>query len=104
MLAAGVVAGRELPPGSPAMSPGSEPEADAARAALVAEALDGEDGSMAQRAIRFALMTAGVSGVLVGFSNAGHVDEAVAAAEMPPLSPAAISRLDALYERDFRAS
>ena len=104
VLAAGVVAGRELPPGSPAMSPGSEPGADAARAVLVAEALTGEAGTMAQRAIRFALMNRGVSGVLVGFSHAGHVDEAVAAAEMPPLSTAAMSRLDALYDGDFRGA
>ena len=54
---------------------------------------------MAQTAVRFALMSPGVSGVLVGFSRLEHIDEAVAAVDMGPLSDDVMRALD-----DFDAS
>ncbi|MCH8109243.1 MAG: aldo/keto reductase, partial [Chloroflexi bacterium] len=51
-------------------------------------------------AVRFALMSPGVSGVLVGFSQLEHIDEAVAAVDMGPLSDNAMRALDAFYASD----
>lgn len=101
VLAAGVIAGQEPPGRSAPLSPGSDAESDRARLALVEDALTGEEGTMAQRALRFALMHKGISGVLVGFSTLDQIDEAVRAVEMPPLSAEAVGRLNALYESDF---
>jgi len=103
VLAAGVLAGQE-PRGDMEMSPGSPPQRDAERAVLVNAALEGEPGTTAQRAIRFGVGQPGISGVLVGFADPDQVDEAVAAAELPPLSAEALSRLEALYESDFALS
>jgi L-galactose dehydrogenase/L-glyceraldehyde 3-phosphate reductase len=101
VLAAGALGGQPARSGGFAMSPGSEPDRDLGRAALVNEAFEGEPGTPAQRAIRFALGRPGIAGVLVGFSNPDQVDEAVAATELPPLSDGALERLEALYESDF---
>jgi D-threo-aldose 1-dehydrogenase len=99
VLAAGAVAGRE--PTGNTLSPGSSGSADMARMAKVREALGQETGSMAQAAIRFALMNPGVSSVLVGFAELEHIDEAVAAVDMGPLSDSAMQKLDELYRSDF---
>ena len=101
VLAAGAVAGHTARAGGRAMSPGSEPDRDIERAGLVDIALEGEPGTPVQRAIRFALGQPGLAGVLVGTADAAEVDEAVAAATLPPLSAEAIQRLEALYESDF---
>jgi aryl-alcohol dehydrogenase-like predicted oxidoreductase len=101
VLAAGAIAG-QVPPGpGSGISPGSESEADLRRGERVRDALGERQGAMAQTAIRYALMNPGVSGVLVGFSRLSHIDEAVAAQEMGPLSADALKRLDALYATDF---
>ena len=104
VLAAGAVAGATTRAGTRAMSPGSEPDRDAARARLVDEALEGEPGMPAQRAIRFALDQPGLSGVLVGTASAAEVEHAVAATALPSLSPAALARLEVLYASDFRGN
>jgi len=101
-LAAGAVAGSTARAGSRPLSPGSDGETDMARAAAVEGALAGEPGTIARKAIRFALMTPGVSAVLVGFATAAEVDEAVDASEMPPLAEDAVAALEALYATDFR--
>ena len=100
VLAAGVLGGQE-PRGDMEMSPGSPPQRDAERAVLVNAALEGEPGTPAQRAIRFGIGQPGISGVLVGFANPDQVDEAVAAAELPPLGADAQARIESLYESDF---
>ena len=102
VMAAGAIAGQE-PPGGPnaGLSPGSTASADMERAAKVREALDQEAGSMAQTAVRFALMSPGVSGVLVGFSQLEHIDEAVAAVDMGPLSDSATKTLGDIYTSDI---
>jgi L-glyceraldehyde 3-phosphate reductase len=101
VLAAGALAGHTARAGGFAMSPGSEPDRDLERAVLVDAAFEGQPGTPAQRAIRFALGQPGISGVLVGTAGAAEVDEAVAAAALPPLSDDAMQRLEALYESDF---
>lgn len=103
VLAAGVIAGNPSPAASIELSPGSSAATDEARARMVWEVLsqDPTDGTPAQQAIRFALMNPGVSGVLVGFSELGHIDEAVAAVDMGPLSDETMRRLEALWDTDF---
>ena len=97
VLAAGAIAGQE----PPARVEPSRAEADMKRAARVREALGDEAGSMAQTGIRYALMNPGVSGVLVGFSKLEHIDEAVAAVDMGPLSESVMQKLEALYDSGF---
>lgn len=101
VLAAGAIAGSTARAGGRAMSRGSEPDRDVARARLVDEASEGEPGTPVQRAIRYALDRPGLSGVLVGTAGATEVEEACAAATLPPLSPEALARLEALYDSDF---
>lgn len=101
VLAAGTIAGREAPTGMGAISPGSEPDRDRARAVAVEKALEGESGTMAQKAVRFALTNPGVSGVLVGFSELQHVDEALGAVELGALSDSAMDRLRTLWRSGF---
>ncbi|MEZ4502313.1 MAG: aldo/keto reductase [Dehalococcoidia bacterium] len=101
VLAAGAVAGDARRAGGRPLSPGSDGERDLERAERLRAAWEGEPGSMAQRAIRFALDTPGVSGVLVGFANLAQVDEAIEAASMPPLSEGATRALEALHASDF---
>lgn len=101
VLAAGALAGvRNTGPGA-GLSPGSDGEADYRRAQKVETALRDSEGSMAQAAIRFALMNPGVSGVLVGFGQLDHIDEAVAAVDMGPLPDSAMQKLVDLYDSDF---
>jgi aryl-alcohol dehydrogenase-like predicted oxidoreductase len=102
VLAAGVIAtevrhGRE----SPMYSRGSDMASEEARARTVVEALDGWPGTRAQAAIRFALDNPHVSGVLVGLAKLEHLDEAIAASKLPPLSAEIMARLDKLYDSVF---
>tara|TARA_B100002003_G_scaffold249827_1_gene287238 strand:- start:4672 stop:4902 length:231 start_codon:yes stop_codon:yes gene_type:complete len=71
------------------------------RAGMVAEALSGHEGTMAQTAVRYSLTNPGVSGVLVGFKVLSYVDEALAAIDMGPLADDTMTKLDKLYESDF---
>ena len=101
VMAAGAIAGQE-PPGGPnaGLSPGSTASADMEHAAKLRDALGQEAESMAQTAVRFALTNPGVSGVLVGFSQLEHIDEAVAAVDMGTLSDDVMRTLDAFYAAD----
>ncbi len=83
------------------LSPGSDYMLDLKRAEKVKSAVGGETQSLAQAAIRFALMKAEVSTVLVGFSNSAHIDEAVACSGASGLSEEAMARLKQLWETDF---
>jgi len=83
------------------MSPGSDFSSDLKRAQLVKTALGGEGASLAQAAIRFGLMKAEVSTVLVGFSNVAHVDVAAACSGTGPLSEGATVALRKLWDSDF---
>jgi aryl-alcohol dehydrogenase-like predicted oxidoreductase len=52
-------------------------------------------------ALRFVLANPHVSCAVIGSAELHHVDEALAAAEMGPLPPEIMARLDPLYETDF---
>jgi aryl-alcohol dehydrogenase-like predicted oxidoreductase len=48
-------------------------------------------------------MNSKVSTVLVGFSNATHIDAAVACSGMPGLSDEQMAKIKKLWETDFNA-
>ena len=101
VLAAGVIAGAERTGREVSVSPGSDAESDARRAAQARATVGQDQGTMAQAAVRYALSNPHVSGVLVGFSTLGHIDEALGAVEMGPLAPGVLSRLGKLHDTDF---
>jgi aryl-alcohol dehydrogenase-like predicted oxidoreductase len=82
------------------LSPGSDYALDLERTEKVKFVVD-EAKSLAQAAIRFALMKPEVSTVLVGFSNVSHIDEAAACSGFGGLSPEAIAQLRKLWDSDF---
>ena len=86
------------------LSPGSDYLMDLRRAEKVRAALGVDGKNLTQAAIRFALMNAKVSTVLVGFSNTTHIDDAVACSGAPPLSDEQIKKIKMLWETDFNLS
>ncbi len=84
----------------PLLSVGSEFDKDARRAGKLAW-LAQKDRTLAQAAIRFALMKEGVSSVLVGFSNADQLGEAVTCSGVDGLEPETMARLRAVWDGNF---
>lgn len=84
---------------------GPSGDAEYARNAQRAHALEflKRDGNetLAQVAIRFALMNKRVSTVLVGFSELSQIDEAVACVSREGFTRAQLDRLETLYATDF---
>jgi aryl-alcohol dehydrogenase-like predicted oxidoreductase len=83
------------------LSPGSDYALDLERAEKVKAALGVDGKNLTQSAIRFGLMNPNVSTVLVGFSNTGHIDEAVACSGAPALSEEQMARMRKLWQTDF---
>jgi aryl-alcohol dehydrogenase-like predicted oxidoreductase len=83
------------------LSPGSDYHLDLQRAQLVKAALGVEGKELTRTAIRFGLMNAKVSTVLVGFSNTAHIDEAAACSGAAALSDREMTELDRLWDTDF---
>ena len=84
------------------LSPGSDYPTDLQRAKKVKAALGVDGKNLTQAAIRFGLMNPKVSTVLVGFSNATHVDEAVACSGGPGFSEEQMAKVKRLWETDFK--
>jgi D-threo-aldose 1-dehydrogenase len=63
--------------------------------------LDGEHGTRAQIAVRFALSNEAVSTAIVGLSESAHLEEAAAGADKGSLSADAMAKLDQLYKTGF---
>ncbi len=85
----------------PLLSPGSEYDKDVARAEKLRWLAEDGDQTIAQAAIRFALMKEGVSTVLVGFSHSGQLEEAVSCLAMGGLSGDAMKKLKTVWDNDF---
>lgn len=83
------------------LSPGSDYALDLERARQLEFLVGGDVKSLTQAAIRFALMKAQVSTVIVGFSGADHVEEAASCSGAGGLSEEALKRLKELWESDF---
>jgi L-galactose dehydrogenase/L-glyceraldehyde 3-phosphate reductase len=101
VLAAGVLAsdqrhGRESP-----MMPEAAIPIEEVRARAVWQRLGERYGTRAQTAIRFALTNPDIDCVIVGMAELGHLEEALAAAEMRPLPDEAVAQLREVYARGF---
>ncbi|MDI7259226.1 MAG: aldo/keto reductase [Thermodesulfobacteriota bacterium] len=83
------------------LSPGSDYALDVDRAVQLRFLLSRNDNSLAQSAIRFALMKPEVSTVLVGFSNIAHIEEATACSGTGGLPEEDMARMKQLWETDF---
>jgi len=86
-----------------ALVPNAEYDADEKRAAKVEFLREGDIRTLAEAAVRFALMHESVSAVLVGFSSIEQIDDAVGCSGKTPLSAVAMKRLKALWSSDFAA-
>ena len=60
-----------------------------------------EGAPLSQVAMRFALSQAAISTVVPGAKNAAEVEDAVAAAALPPLDEAELARLEEAAQDDF---
>lgn len=89
----------DAPP--PLLSPGSEYARDVQRAARLRWLAGGEAASLAQAAVRFALMKAGVSTVLCGFSGEAQLGEILSASGAGGLAEGAMARLARIWNSDF---
>jgi L-galactose dehydrogenase/L-glyceraldehyde 3-phosphate reductase len=102
VLAAGVIAtdlrhGREMP-----IVQGFDMTAEEARVRAVFARLGERYGTRAQTAIRFALANPDLSCVIVGFAEVGHIEEALAGAELGPLPKEALAALREVYATPLR--
>ena len=84
--------GREV-----AITGNAENAAEEARARAVWDVLGSQHGTGAQTALRFGLSCPLLSTIVVGIGEPGHLDEALAAAEMGPLPNAAVAALEPLW-------
>jgi D-threo-aldose 1-dehydrogenase len=85
--------GREV-----AITANAENAAEEARAKAALAALAPEPGTPAQKALRFGLACPLLSTIVVGIGETWHLEEALAAAAMGPLSGSATAALKALWE------
>ncbi|MFC1491106.1 aldo/keto reductase [Nitrospinota bacterium] len=85
----------------PVLSLGSEFDKDVERAKKLQWLADEDGHTLAQAAIRFALMKEGVSTVMVGFSDSGQLEEAVSCSGAGGLSGEAMNTLKHIWENDF---
>ena len=83
------------------LSPGSDYSLDLERAKKVKSALNLQGKELTQAAICFGLMKPEVSTVLVGFSNATHIDEAIGCSGAPGLSQEQLGKMRKLWDSDF---
>jgi L-galactose dehydrogenase/L-glyceraldehyde 3-phosphate reductase len=83
--------GREV-----AVTSNAENAAEEARAAAALAVLASETGTPAQKALRFGLANPLLSTIVVGIGETWHLEEALAATAMGPLSPTATAGLEDL--------
>ncbi len=95
VLEAGLLAGNSRE------APSAKNDAERARAGALAFLQNG-DATLAPAAIRFALSNPEVSVVLIGVSEAAHVDAAAAASSRGPLPAAALAQIETARQADFR--
>lgn len=101
IFAAGVIATDERTGRESVLISDTSVAEDERKAKAVFEAIGPDQGTRAQVALRFVLSNPHVSCAVIGSAELHHVDEALQAAQMGPLAPDVLARLDALYESDF---
>lgn len=103
VMAAGALADKppETSRGDPPLSPGSEFSKDVERAAALIPLAHEYETTVSRAALRFALHDERVTGVLIGVSNVGQVEEALEAVEEGPLHGDFFKAWRTLLESDF---
>jgi len=101
IFAAGVIATDERTGRESVLIADTSVAEDERKAKAVFDTIGTDQGTRAQIALRFVLANPDVSGAVIGSAELHHIDEALQAAEMGPLPPHVLARLDALYESDF---
>src|SRR5262245_5059200 len=103
VLAGGALSGRleRHPTAIPSVAPiasGPDYASDVARArALEPLVAQGHAGSLVEASLRFAITGEALSTVLIGCSDLAQLEQAVAAVDRGPLSPAALASLEAIW-------
>jgi len=101
IFAAGVIATDERTGRESVLITDTSVAGDERKTKAVFDAIGTGHGTRAQIALRFVLANPDISCAVIGSAELNHIDEALQAAEMGPLSPDMLARLDALYESDF---
>ena len=101
IFAAGVIATDERTGRESVLIADTSVAGDERKARAVFDAVGADQGTRAQIALRFVLANPDISGAVIGSAELHHIDEALQAADMGPLPPDVLARLDALYESDF---
>lgn len=104
VLGGGGLSGAREPHRLSAGTQGARLHRDAMARAQALTFLQGDDQTLAQGAIRFAIGKKEVSTVLVGFSEANQIDVAARAAQRGGLDAADLARIEDLYATDFGAA
>jgi D-threo-aldose 1-dehydrogenase len=102
IFAAGIIATDERTGRESVLTANTSLAEDQRKAQAVFEAIGNSHGTRAQVALRFVLSNPHVSCAIIGSAEPQHVDDALQAAAMGPLPADVLSRIDALYESDFR--
>lgn len=101
IFAAGVIATDERHGRESILTANTSLPEEERKARAVFDAIGSGHGTRAQLALRFVLSNPDVSCAVIGSAELNHIDEALQAAEMGPLPPPVLARLDALYATDF---
>lgn len=101
IFAAGIIATDERTGRESVLITDTSVAEDERKTKAVFDAIGTDQGTRAQVALRFVLANPDISCAVIGSAELHHIDEALQAAEMGPLSPHVLARLDALYESDF---
>jgi len=101
IFAAGIIASDERTGRESVLTANTSVAEDERKSKAVFEAIGTGEGTRAQIALRFVLSNPDISCAVIGSAELHHIDEALQAAEMGPLSPSVLARLDTLYENDF---
>ena len=97
ILASRVEHGREIP-----VTRNSDYDSELRRADMVREILAEMAGSDAQKALRFVLDQDAIHGAVIGLAELSHLQEAIQATQMGPLSSSVTKALKDLWSRDYR--
>ena len=101
IFAAGVIASVERTGRESVLLADTSVAEDERKARAVFDAIGADQGTRAQIALRFVLANPDVSGAIIGSAELHHIDEALKGAEMGPLPPQVLARLEPLYASDF---
>lgn len=101
IFAAGIIATDERTGRESVLTTDTSVAGDERKSKAVFEAIGTDQGTRAQIALRFVLSNPDISCAVIGSAELHHIDEALQAAELGPLSAHLLARLDALYGNDF---